>query len=95
MLGGNEVSKTASYIFLALLAIVGLGSAYGIQGSADIMAKANADTAKAKADQATRAGQVNDGSASPQVDPSYGQPSDAEGVEPEPATQFDGDSGGE
>lgn len=78
--------KTASYIFLALLAIVGLGSAYQMNSAADVIGKANEDVAKAKADMAKRAQSTDYESSSSSVDPSYGESSDAEGIEPEPET---------
>ena len=87
------MGKTASYIFLALLAIVGLGSAYQMNSAADVIGKANADVAKAKVDMAKRAQSADYGGSS--VDPSYGESSDAAGVEPEPETPSESGSGDE
>ena len=91
--GDRQMRKTASYIFLALLAIVGLGSVYQIDAAADIIGKANDDVAKAKADMAKRANSVDYESSASPVDPSYGESSDAAGVESEPEIPFESGSG--
>lgn len=86
--------KAASYVFLALLAIVGLGSAYQMNTAADVIGKANDDVAKAKADMAKRAQSVDYESSSSAVDTSYGESSDAEGFEPEPEVPSESGSDG-
>ena len=78
------MGKIASYVLLALVAIVGLGSVYQMNTAADVIAQANADVAKAKADQATRSSSSSYESSSSPIDPSYGESSDAEGADPEP-----------
>ena len=78
------MGKIASYVLLALVALVGLGSVYQLNATSDIIAKANVDVAKAKADQATRSSSSSYESSMSPVDPSYGESSDAEGADPEP-----------
>ena len=89
------MGKIASYVLLALVAIVGLGSVYQMNTASDVIAKANADVAKAKADQATRSSSTAYESSASAVDPSYGESSDAGGIEPEPDIPSESGSGSE